>query len=82
MASDACVKMETIFPLKSRNYKFSAAVGVSPAFFPLSELYWTLEQDPIWCVPVFCPMIGDDTEFPENPRSTSLVPVAAAYGRK
>jgi hypothetical protein len=26
--------METIFPLKSRNYKVSAAVGVSPAVLP------------------------------------------------
>jgi Retroviral aspartyl protease len=30
-ASDSCAKMETVFPLKSRNYKVSAAVGVSPA---------------------------------------------------
>jgi hypothetical protein len=72
----------TIIPLKSRNYKVSAAVGVSTAVLSLSELYWTLEQDPIWCVPVFFPIIGNDTEFSENPHSTSLVLVAIAYGRK
>jgi hypothetical protein len=31
MAAVACVKKETIFPLKSRNYKVSAVVGVSTA---------------------------------------------------